>query len=44
MSAAGFELADVQFTSTVSPRVYLNLPPVMRGPSVGKTAKKIVNY
>ena len=41
ISAAGFELADVQLTSTLSPSEYLSLPPVINGPFFGKTRKKV---
>ena len=40
ISAAGFELADVQLTSTLSPSEYLSLPPVINGPFFGNTRKK----
>ena len=40
ISAAGLELADVQLTSTLSPREYLSLPPVINGPFFGRTRKK----
>ena len=40
MSAAGFDLDEVQLTSIVSPMEYLSFPPVISGTSVGKTGKK----
>ena len=43
MSAAGFDLDEVQLTSIVSPMEYLSFPPVISGTSVGKTGKKIWN-
>ncbi len=41
---AGLERPDVQFTFTVSPIWYLGRPPVIRGPSSGKTEMKIKWY
>ena len=38
--AAGFDLDDVQFTETVSPILYFEDPPVILGPSVGKTKER----
>lgn len=40
MSAAGLELAEVQFTSTGSPSEYLSFPPVMTGSCFGTTETK----
>ena len=44
MSAAGFDLDEVQLTSIVSPMEYLSFPPVISGTSVGKTGKKMKYY
>ena len=44
MSAAGFDLDEVQLTSIVSPMEYLSFPPVISGTSVGKTGKKNLKY
>lgn len=38
--AAGLDFDDVQLTVTVSPILYLDCPPVILGPSVGRTAIK----
>lgn len=38
--AAGFDLEEVQLTDTVSPIRYFDNPPVIFGPSVGRTANK----
>merc|ERR1719400_440875 len=40
MSAAGFDLDEVQLTSIVSPMEYLSFPPVISGTSVGKTTTR----
>ena len=39
ISAAGFDAFEVQFTLTVSPTEYRSFPPVIFGPSFGKTEK-----
>ena len=39
ISAAGFDAFEVQFTLTVSPTEYRSFPPVILGPSFGKTEK-----
>ena len=38
--AAGFDLLDVQLTSTLSPMWYLGKPPVIMGPSSGRSVKQ----
>ena len=38
ISAAGFEAFEVQLTLTVSPTEYRSFPPVIFGPSLGRTA------
>lgn len=38
--AAGLDFDDVQLTVTVSPILYLDCPPVILGPSVGRTVIK----
>ena len=40
ISAAGLEFAEVQLTSTLSPKEYLSLPPVIKGPFCGVTRIK----
>ena len=39
ISAAGFDAFEVQFTLTVSPTEYRSFPPVIFGPSFGRTEK-----
>ena len=38
ISAAGFDAFEVQLTLTVSPTEYRSFPPVIFGPSLGRTA------
>lgn len=37
ISAAGFDAFEVQLTLTVSPTEYRSFPPVIFGPSLGRT-------
>lgn len=38
--AAGLDLEEVQLTETVSPTLYFVKPPVILGPSVGRTKNR----